>query len=86
MGTRILSLTNLRFPSNSPDSMTFNVFWGGLTIPVRLSPHRNYIERVRRLAKTEGIMPTATLRFRAPDISSNAVSDFVNDPPPPWPR
>ena len=77
--THSLSLTNLRFPSDKPDSTTFMVSWGSMEIPLRLNPRRNYLERIRQLAKTEDVMPTATLRFRAPNLAGNAVGDFITD-------
>lgn len=77
--THFLSLTNLRFPSDNPGSTAFTVSWGGIKIPLRLSPRRNYMERIRRLAKTEHVMPTATLRFRAPNLDRSAIGDFITD-------
>lgn len=77
--THSLSLTNLRFPSDKPDSTTFTVSYGGIKIPLRLSPRRNYSERIRQLAKTEDIVPTATLRFSASNLDSSAIGDFIAD-------
>jgi hypothetical protein len=77
--THSLSLTNLRFPSDKPGPTNFTVSWGGIEIPLRLSPRRNYSERVGLLTKTEDVMPTATLRFRAPNLSSKAIGAFITD-------
>jgi len=77
--THFLSLTNLRFPSDRPGSTIFTVSWGGLSIPLRITPRKNYLERIRRLAKTEDVMPTATLRFRAPNLDYSAAGEFVTD-------
>lgn len=77
--THSLSLTNLHFPTDKPDSITFDVCWAGTMISIRLSPRRNYLERIRQLAKTADVMPTATLWFRAPDLSGGNTSDFMSD-------
>jgi len=50
-----------------------------MTIPISLRPRRNYRERVRQLTKTRGIVPTATLRFHAACLASNAIDEFITD-------
>lgn len=77
--THSLSLTNLRFPSDSPKAISFTVSWGDVKVALRISPRRNYTERIRQLAKTEDVVPTATVRFHAPAISSNVIGDFITD-------
>jgi hypothetical protein len=77
--THSLSLTNLRFPSDEPGAAAFTVSWGAMKIPLRLSPRRNYSERVRQLAKKEDVMPTAILHFRAPNLNCNATEHFITD-------
>jgi hypothetical protein len=74
-----LSLTNLRFSTDSPDPIAFDVQWDSATIPVRLIPRRNYQDRLRQLAKTRGIVPTALLRFRSTNLTGGAVNEFIMD-------
>src|SRR5262249_7283718 len=75
----VLSLTNLRFQNDKPDSLNVTVPWADTMIPIRISPRGSYVSRVIRLAKTEDIMPTATLRFSAPGLNANAINDFISD-------
>ena len=74
-----LSLTNFCFPTDNPARVVFPVQWGAATIPVCLSPRRNYQTRLRQLKKTRGIVPTTNLRFRAGDLASNGISNFIRD-------
>jgi hypothetical protein len=74
-----LSLTNLRFQTDGSGFIAFTVPWDGATIPVRLIPRRNYQERIRQLTKTQGIVPTATLRFHAAGLTGQALSEFITD-------
>ena len=77
--THSLSLSNLRFPSDKPEPSAFTVSWGGVEVPLLLSPRRNYLERIHQLKKTKDVVPTATVRFRAPAINGNTIGEFITD-------
>lgn len=74
-----LSLTNLHFPTDLPRPMAFPVAWGTTTILVRLSPWRNYRERLWWLLKTGDIIPTAILRFQTQKLTGDEINQFITD-------